>query len=339
MDKLNDKLSKLNLGQFYTTHAEDIIQFDIPVCQIYIEPFSGQKHLVNVIRKQHPTSTIEMYDILPSHHDIIQQDTLHHPPSYKNKYVITNPPYRARNKCPDKSIFDKYGHNDLYKCFIQQLINDPCEGFIIIIPSNFWISVGNYQLRKKLCQTYNIQAIRVYEYPTFDDTGISVSVVKASFNKDTTSTAIYIHKNEQDVLYYIIDLENNDYTYKSKVLSMKSEHIVSRWTSKNKDHPDRTNIRIKCISSSEPIKADYLTDDKLYIDDTPKLSARTYLTLVISPAISEDLQKEVVILFNNIMSVEDHGSYYREGSRRRITFNEVFAIVSRILSNLKCGDQ
>lgn len=336
MDKLIYKTSKLNLGQFYTTH--DIIQFDIPVCQTYIEPFVGQKHLINLIRQQHPTSIIEMYDILPTCDDIIQQDTLLHPPSYANKYVITNPPYRARNKCPDKTIFDKYGHNDLYKCFIQQLINDPCEGFIIIIPSNFWISVRDYQLRKKLCETYRLQAIRIYEYPTFDDTGISVSVVKGSFNKDNNLTAIYIHKNEQDVVYYVIDLENNDFTYKFKVSSQKSEYTVSRWTSKNKDHPDRTNIRIKCISSSEPIRADYVDDTELYLDDTPKLSARTYLTLIISPWIDEHMQKELVRSFNNILSTEDHGSYYREGCRRRLTFNEVFAIVSRILSNLKIND-
>lgn len=30
-----------------------------------------------------------------------------------NKFVLTNPPYLARNKSIDKTVFDKYKTNDL----------------------------------------------------------------------------------------------------------------------------------------------------------------------------------------------------------------------------------
>ena len=50
-------------------------------------------------------------------------------------------PYLARNKSKDKSLYDKYDVNDLYKCFIKNLIDDPPDGGIIIIPLNFMCSI------------------------------------------------------------------------------------------------------------------------------------------------------------------------------------------------------
>lgn len=72
------------------------------------------------------------------------------PPNYKDKYVITNPPYLARNKSKDKKFFDKYDVNDLFKCFIKELITNICLGGIIIIPLNFWSSIrqNDIELRK-----------------------------------------------------------------------------------------------------------------------------------------------------------------------------------------------
>ena len=333
MNNITDALTKLNLGQFYTTQAHDIIKFDIPEHATYIEPFAGQKHLVDYILNQHPQAQFEMYDIQPSTADVITRDTLLHPPCYNSKYIITNPPYRARNKSTNKTIFDKYGHNDLYKCFIQQIINDPGLGFIIIIPSNFWISSRDAGLRKQLCQVYHIEAIRVYEYPTFDDTGISVSIVKGKLGHQHNSiTDVYIHSSITDVSHSIINLADHHYSYRIKNKTIRKEYNIVRWTTKNKSDPGRTNIKIKCISSSDPVKAEYVSDEQLYIDETPKLSARTYLTLVINPIIDDGKQKIIVQRFNQIISSEDYGSYYREKNRRRITFTEVFDIIHRILS-------
>jgi hypothetical protein len=80
---------------------------------------------------------------------ITKRDTLKNPPNYKDKYVITNPPYLARNKSKDKQIFDKYDVNDLFKCFIKELITNVCLGGIIIIPLNFWSSIRQIELVEK----------------------------------------------------------------------------------------------------------------------------------------------------------------------------------------------
>ena len=95
----------------------------------------------------------EFYRIL-----LNKRDTLLNPLNYNNKFIITNPPYLARNKSQDKSIFDKYKTNDLYKCFIQSIINNNCNGGILIIPLNFFSSIrkSDIDLRKHFLKIYDI---------------------------------------------------------------------------------------------------------------------------------------------------------------------------------------
>ena len=107
---------KNKLGQFYTTNYEYILQnLYIPEnVHTIIEPFAGNGDLIKFTN-----TPVECYDIDPKKDSITKRDTLKCPPTYDNKFILTNPPYLARNKCDDKSIFDMYGENDLYKCFIK----------------------------------------------------------------------------------------------------------------------------------------------------------------------------------------------------------------------------
>jgi methylase of polypeptide subunit release factors len=50
---------------------------------------------------------MEIYDIEPKQSYIIQRDTLKNPPNYDGKFILTNPPYIARNKNEDNMIFIK----------------------------------------------------------------------------------------------------------------------------------------------------------------------------------------------------------------------------------------
>ena len=110
--------SKSTLGQFFTTNYKYILQnLSIPqnITDI-IEPFTGNGDLLNFIDHKEKYN-IECYDIEPKKDFIIQRNTLINPSIYNDKFIITNPPYLARNKSKDKFIFDKYNMNDLYKCF------------------------------------------------------------------------------------------------------------------------------------------------------------------------------------------------------------------------------
>ena len=76
----------------------------------------------------------ECYDIEP-HSNSIQRDTLFNPPKYKDKWVITNPPYLAKNKAKDKKIYNLYNVDDLYKASMVSMLE--ANGGILIIPTNY----------------------------------------------------------------------------------------------------------------------------------------------------------------------------------------------------------
>ena len=168
---------KSKLGQFYTTNYEYILQnLIIPEeTTCIIEPFAGNGDLLNFIKNK-DKYTIESYDIEPKQDYIIKRDTLKNPPNYDNKFVLTNPPYLARNKCDDKEIYNKYNTNDLYKCFLLDIIDSNCLGGIIIIPLNFISSIrkSDIELRKLFLEKFNIVNLNIFEEQVFNDTKYSV---------------------------------------------------------------------------------------------------------------------------------------------------------------------
>ncbi len=171
------KNKKSSLGQFYTTNYEYILTgFSQPPSEIrIIEPFVGNGDLLKFISNRN-TFTIESYDIDPKHDWVIERDTILNPPDYTNKYVITNPPYLARNKSNDKTAYDKYDANDLYKCFLLALIAGNACGGILIIPVNFISSIraSDISLRKRFLEKYDITRINIFEEQVFNDTSYSV---------------------------------------------------------------------------------------------------------------------------------------------------------------------
>ena len=83
-----------------------------------------------------------------------------------------------------------------------------------------------------------------------------------------------------------------------------------------------------------------MSDNDIYIDNTPNLSARTYATLVIQPVLSALQQKKLVQDFNEFLEAKRekyHSLFltnYRESkdiARKRISFDLVYQIVEFIL--------
>ena len=173
----NKKKMKSQLGQFYTTNYEYILSnMKIPKdVNTIIEPFVGNGDLLNFIKNKN-NYNIEIYDIDPKIKNTIKQDTLANPPDYTNKFILTNPPYLARNKNKNKDLYEKYDCNDLYKCFINNIITNICQGGIIIIPLNFLSSIrkADVELREKFLAIYSINIINIFEEQVFDDTSYSV---------------------------------------------------------------------------------------------------------------------------------------------------------------------
>lgn len=340
--------NKQKLGQFYTTNYKYILQnLNIPYeVKNIIEPFAGNGDLLNFIENK-KNYNIECYDIEPKKDFIIRQDTLLHPPNYNNKFVLTNPPYLARNKSKNKLLFDKYLVNDLYKCFIKTLIETNCIGGIMIIPLNFWSSTRKMDvlLRKLFLQKYNIVQLNIFEEQVFHDTSYTVCAFQFQFNDNNISKPITITIYPINKKLIVNLSDNNKYIIGGEIYFLKQNlnYKVSRLTSKN-CHLPHTNILVKCIDDNKinKINLSFVSDDDIYIDTTPKLSARTYASLLIVPKISVNKQKLLVKKFNFLLNdfrIKYNSLFlpnYRESkdiARKRISFDLVYSIIRYLLLN------
>lgn len=200
---------KKELGQFFTTNYNYILQgMEIPssITNI-IEPFAGDGDLLKFI-KDKSKYNIECYDIEPKKDYIIKMDTILNPPNYKNKFLLKNPPYLAKNKTKSREHFDKYDVDDLYKCLIAELLNkdNMPNGGIIIIPLNFWssIRISDIELRRRFIKIYNVIRVNIFEEQVFDDT--SYTICSIQFELKTTNNneiSFYIYPSKKSIKYFI----------------------------------------------------------------------------------------------------------------------------------------
>lgn len=338
---------KKKLGQFYTTNYEYILQnFKIPKYAVIIEPFTGNGDLLKILDNNN-FYVIESYDIDPKHNYTLKRDTIKNPPNYNGKFILTNPPYLARNKSIKKSIFDRYNVNDLYKCFIKELITNKALGGIIIIPLNFFSSIRStdINLRKEFLEIYDIIQLNIFEERVFSDTSYTVCSFQFKLKIDNKPINIDIYPSKINIKSFLN--RDNNYTIGGEIYNLRTNNIykITRATINNKNNLN-TNILVKCIDDNEKnqISLSYVSNKDRYIDETPNLSSRTYATLIIEPSINIDKQKELIDKFNKFL-LENRNKYhslfltnYRESkdiARKRISFDLVYSIVEYILEKLK----
>ena len=341
-------MSKKKLGQYFTTNYQYILQdLYIPdYVEKIIEPFCGQGDLLNFIKNK-AIYSIECYDIEPRKEYITQRDTLMNPPSYNNKFVITNPPYLARNKTEEKGSFDKYNMNDLYKCFIKELLDNRVLGGIVIIPLNFWSSIrkSDIELRRDFIGIYNILHLNIFEEQVFDDTTYTVCAFQFELKNNNLPNPIEITIYPDKKGISTLLNEENNYMIGGEIYNLHTIDVynITRLTSKNKDLAN-TNIVAKCIddNGNSKICLFYSEDTSKYIDNTPNQTARTYAMLVIEPVLNEERQRGLIVKFNDYLeaSREKYHSLfltnYRESkdiARKRISFDLVYKIIKHILEN------
>lgn len=349
--------NKKLLGQYFSTNADYIcqgIQIDIDLSFItIIEPFSGDWDLINWLKNQYPDThfTIKAYDIDPKNNETIQRDTLMDPPDYSNTFVITNPPYLAKNKCKGlyNTLFSKYQYlDDLYKTFIMHLIHSKVEGGIIIIPLNFFCSIRkrDIELRQMFITKYTIHRVNVFEEPVFQDTSYTVCCIYFT-SRPIQDKPIPFYFYPSDKKIDVKFNTQNNYTIGGSIYNLPQhpEILIFRLTKLNYEpmKPYITNVVISCIDGKQDnnrIQARYVTDDEIYIDTTPKLSARSYITLIIKPLIDKQQQIKFINYFNDFLETkrqETHSLFltnYREYTRKRISFQLVFQISNYIISKI-----
>lgn len=343
--------SKKMKGQFYTTNSSYILEgFTLPLdtIQRIVEPFAGKGDLLQWIQSSGYTKTVDAYDIDPKHEKVLKQDTLTNPPDYKNSWVITNPPYLARNKSDKKDLYVMYNTNDLYKCFIHSLVQIGCTGGILIIPAGFFFSPRDIDVRcrSEFMKQYKITKVRYFEETVFDDT--TTTIVALMFEKSD------IVLETQDVLWELYPAKihktfqmslANDWIIGGDIYNLPASNNlrVRRYVLGQtlKDGEQQTHLMLNALDSGSNDGRISLTYKKDYIYPAKECS-RTYATLCISgKVLSEQQQIQLANEFNTFLE-EKRSMYwslflpqYRESkeyARKRIPFELAYRIILHLLS-------
>lgn len=342
---------KQKLGQFFTTNYEYILKnIKIPenISEI-VEPFAGNKDLIKYLGTYKKDFLYDLYDIDPKHNDIKKQDTILNPPDMSNKFILTNPPYLAKNKTGKEYIeyFKKYNDvNDLYKCFIKILIKQTVCGGILIIPLNFFCSVRkmDINLRKDFMNKYDIIKLNIFKEKIFEDTSYSICSFLFILNNNNVLKDIdtYIYPDNKNIT---MKISKKNYLFGGEIYDLKlNKNIkIDRATKKNYETEYITNIKIQCIDNSIDNKIKLFYDEKYHIDTTEKLSERSYATLIINKKLTNEEQKKIINNFNEYFNDlrDKYDSLFlttfREGKnnfiRKRITFKLAYNIINYIMSS------
>ena len=336
---------KKERGQFYTTHYEYILDgLDKPRGKV-IEPFAGKGDLLKWIGSE---EKVEAYDIEPKAQGIVQRDTLRDPPCYKGSWIVTNPPYLARNKCHEKELFDRYQTNDLYKCFILSALE--CEGGVFIIPASFFLSPRDLDVRcrNEFMKRYYITTIKYFEEAVFDDT--STTVVAFSFEKSEVELFsqriewTFMPSGEKKTFFMS---RENDWIVSGDIYKLSTpdgvkirRHAEGQALRAEEQQTFMTLNALDSGSASGRIKLEYKKD---YVYPAKECS-RTYATLRISGRRLIELeQQELCKAFNLFLEKKREETkslflpQYRESkeyARKRIPFELAYTIVLHLLQGI-----
>ncbi len=176
---MNKNIKKRNLGQFFTTNSDNILQGfqEFVKDKNIIDPFAGNKDLLNW-SKNNGCKEIIGFDCdqkLIDNKTVFLNDSINSPKNYK--FVCANPPYLHKNKA-SRDIKEKFfsGKNskfeDLYQVSVSSILN--CEEGIIIIPLNFLCAENSKKIRELFFEKFEIIKLNIFSEQVFDDTTYNV---------------------------------------------------------------------------------------------------------------------------------------------------------------------
>ena len=327
-------MQDLEKTKHFTTQSEiicnNLIHY-IPENVNLIEPFVGDGDLLSLF----PNHNWEIYDIEKhDNNNNIVQDTLKNPPTYKDKWVITNPPYLAKNKSINKEIFNLYETDDLYKAAMLSILD--CEGGILIIPTNFFTDERTKDIRIKFLNQFLIHEVNVFTQPIFESTTYSVCsfAFKRKENKPENQKILFNIKPKEEQTF--IEL-NPVYGYRvagefyNELNNIKP--IFGRLIGKTSSD-FITNIKLYAIDTrNDRIRVEYC-EEPYY----GKQSDRTYATLTCKKELTIEKQKQLIQHFNQELEnfrIKYHDismTNYRDYNRKRIAFTFAYQLATKILN-------
>ncbi len=325
--------TKVKFGQFYTTRAKYIIGNllnDLPKGLVVVEPFCGQGDLLIF------DNEYEIYDIYPKIDNCEKRDTLTYPPNYEGKLVVTNPPFLAKNKNKDKTLYDLYEVGDLYKASIKSIL--PCSGGILIVPLNFFCDEDN-SFREKFFNRFDLIRLNIFEETVFDDTtyticSFSFKLKENETDVDTIECNFFPSKEVR-----MFDLKKSSgYRIGSDFLDIieSVDNIgIKRLTS---GKIPNSNLYLRAIDTgSETGRISLMINEEHFFG---KESDRTFATLIMDKHYTREQEEKICSEFNRILEMyrKEYNSMfltnYRNSStyaRKRISFDVAYKLISYII--------
>jgi len=332
---MNKSTVKKRFGQYFTTNSHYVLSNligDMPQEATIVDPFCGDSDLLKLFPHHH---TIGL-DINPQNSNIKKNNSFREF-DYENKWVVSNPPYLARNKNKTKNLYDDYKTDDYYKIFFLTLLKSkPCGG-IAIVPTNFFCS-DSKRIITSFISEFEITRLNMFEEPVFEDTSQSVcsfsfrrkpnnicQSLEVNFFPQKKSITTTIEKKHS----YIIGNEFFDYIdHDNPVKIGRLEKDKFPWA-------PNTKMFLSALDTSKSLEL--RLDDYYYGIKTD----RAFATIVLPFWLSYKDQQFVCDEFNKIINYyrEEYNSMflttYREAKggkiRKRISFRNAYKLISKII--------
>ncbi len=176
---MNAIIKKRNLGQFFTTNSNYILQKfgEFVKNKEVADPFAGNRDLLNWARNN-KCKKFTGFDCDKNYVDekvVFLNDSINSPKEYK--FVCTNPPYLHKNKAPKEIKGKFFSENnsifeDLYQVSIFSILN--CEEGILVVPLNFLCAENSKKIRDLFFEKFKIVKLNIFSEQVFDDTTYNV---------------------------------------------------------------------------------------------------------------------------------------------------------------------
>ena len=326
-------MKDIDKTKHYTTKSfqicENLIKY-IPQNACLIEPFCGAGDLLSLF----PNASWELYDIEDNKNNIIQ-DTLKNPPSYKNKWIITNPPYLAKNKASDKTIFNLYNTDDLYKAALLSILD--AEGGILIIPTNFFTDERNDNIKLKFLNIFSVLELNIFTQPIFESTTYSICSFAFKKTNNTDIQSFNVNILPENKTFPITIRSDFNYRIAGEFYNnlLNTTIIFGRLLGQS-SNDFITNIKLYALDTRQDrIRVEY--DPNLYYG---KNTDRIYATLTCKYFLTKNQQLLLIKEFNKQLE-EFRKRYhdlsmtnYRDYNRKRIGFTFAYQLMSKIYYEL-----
>ena len=264
-------MNKKYLGQFNTTNSDYILQGfeDVVANKNIVDPFAGSGELIEWAIKNKASSYSGLdIDLTLLNDHIKYNDSLTSIPFAK--FIITNPPYLAKNKMKAEQKVKYLSNNsieDFYLLAIKRIIDSNTNEGILIVPINFFSAENSDNIRKEFLTNYSIPKVNYFKNKVFDDT--TYNVVSFYYNKKETKT------NEQEIVFNIYPdntsisfLLEEIYDYRiagkeiSKILNTKSLkfiNLIDNYINKNTG-----NLKVNAFFNDKKTDREFSVSNNLY---------------------------------------------------------------------------